>query len=115
MSRLGTVVYDTERQAAADRVPVRLDKQSTEDEWQFRTRAVTDDSGRIDNLLPEGLELTTGVYRLTFDTRSYFDHHHQRGFYPEVSIVFDVQHPGAEITIPLELGPDGYSTRKDAQ
>ena len=113
MSRLGTVVYDTERQAAADRVPVRLDKQAADDEWEFRTRAMTDEAGRIDNLLPEGLELSPGVYRLTFDTGLYFEHHHQRGFYPMVSIVFDVQHPGADITIPLELSPDGYATRRD--
>ena len=115
MSRIGTSVYDAARGAPADRVPVTLEKRSGTDEWEFRTRAMTDQEGRITNLLPEGLELAAGVYRLTFDTGSYFEHHHQRGFYPEVSIVFDVQHPAAEIHIPLKLGPDGYSTGRSAE
>lgn len=113
MSRIGASVYDTARQAPADRVPVRLDKRSTEGEWEFRTRALTDAEGRVANLLPEGLELSTGVYRLTFDTGDYFEHHHQRGFYPEVSVVFEIQHPAAEVVIPLLLGPNGYSTHRE--
>ena len=115
MSRIGTSVFDTAREACADRVPVKLEKRSGADEWEFRTRAVTDKDGRIDNLLPEGLELSAGVYRLTFDTGDYFEHHHQRGFYPEVSVVFEVQHPGATIHIPLKLSPDGYSTQHEAE
>ena len=113
MSRIGVSVYDTSRQAPADRVPVKLEKRSLENEWEFRTRALTDASGQIENLLPEGLELAAGVYRLTFDTGSYFEHHHQRGFYPEVSVVFDIQHPAADVVIPLMLGPDGYSTHRE--
>ena len=113
MSRIGASVYDTARQAPADRVPVRLEKRSAEQEWEFRTRALTDTEGRIANLLPEGLELAAGIYRLTFDTGSYFEHHHQRGFYPEVAVVFEVQHPAAEVVIPLMLGPDGYSTHRE--
>lgn len=108
-------MYDEAREAPADRVPVVLEKRSADDEWEFRTRAVTDREGHIANLLPEGLELAAGVYRLTFDTNSYFEHHRQRGFYPEVSIVFDVQHPAAEIHIPLKLAPDGYATGRAAQ
>lgn len=114
MSRIGTSVYDAARGAPADRVPVMLEMKSSTDEWEFRTRALTDPEGQIANLLPEGLELAAGVYRLTYDTGSYFEHHHQRGFYPEVSIVFEVQHPAAEIHIPLNLGPDGYSTGRAA-
>ena len=113
MSRIGASVFDTVRGAPADRVPVKLEKRSGADEWEFRTRALTDSGGHIENLLPEGLELSAGVYRLTFDTGSYFEHHHQRGFYPEVSVVFEVQHPGAEVHIPLRLSPDGYSTQRE--
>jgi 5-hydroxyisourate hydrolase len=113
MSRIGATVYDTARQAPADRVPVRLDKRSADGEWEFRTRALTDAEGRIGNLLPEGLELAAGIYRLIFDTGSYFEHHHQRGFYPEVAVVFEVQHPAAEVVIPLMLSPDGYSTQRE--
>ena len=115
MSRVGTSVYDMARKAPADRVPVKLEKRSGADEWEFRTRAVTDNDGRIENLLPEGLELSAGVYRLTFDTGDYFERHRQRRFYPEVSVVFEVQHSGAQIHVPLQLSPDGYSTHREAE
>jgi 5-hydroxyisourate hydrolase len=114
MSRIGTSVYDTAREAPADRVPVKLEKRGGAEGWEFRTRALTDARGRIDNLLPEGLELSAGVYRLTFDTGSYFEHHHQRGFYPEVSVVFEVQQPRADVHIPLRLSPEGYATHQEA-
>ncbi|MBT8203600.1 MAG: hydroxyisourate hydrolase [Acidimicrobiia bacterium] len=111
MSGLGTTVRDTSRNAPADRVPVRLEKRSGTGEWEFRTRAVTDAAGHIANLLPEGLELTAGVYRLSYDTDSYFEHHHMAAPYPEIAVVFEIQRPGATVHIPLELSPDGYATR----
>lgn len=111
MGGLGTTVLDTARNAPADRVPVRLEKRSSEGEWEYRTRAVTDEAGHIENLLPEGLELAVGVYRLSYDTGSYFEHHHMRAPYPEIVVIFDIQHPGATVHIPLEVGPDGFATR----
>ena len=111
MSGLGTTVRDTSANAPADRVPVRLEKRSSSGEWESRTRAVTDQTGHIENLLPEGLELTAGVYRLSYDTASYFEHHHMAAPYPEIVVTFEIQHPGATVHIPLELSPVGYATR----
>ena len=48
-----------------------------------------------------------GRYRLTFDTGAYLDGH---GFYPEVSVVFQITEPGEHHHVPLLLSPFGYST-----
>lgn len=103
-------MIDTERDAPADRVPIVLEAQSSDGAWEFRTRAMTDTRGRVENLLPEGLALAPGTYRLIFDTGSYFVHHDEEAFYPSVIVSFIVTDPGDHIHIPLQLSPTGYET-----
>lgn len=110
MSSISTHVLDLSRGRPADRVPVILEARSGADEWEFRTRAVTDNDGRIQNLLPEGLNLSAGVYRITFDTGDYFAHHDIDGFYPQVSVTFAISNPGEHHHVPLLLSPYGYTT-----
>jgi 5-hydroxyisourate hydrolase len=69
---------------------------------------VTDDDGRLRDLLPDGVR--EGTYRIRFDTAAYFASRGERGFYPEVSVVFDVTDAGAHHHVPLLLSPFGYST-----
>jgi 5-hydroxyisourate hydrolase len=110
VSRISTEVVDTSTGGPADRMRVVLEARSGADEWEFRTRAVTDEAGRVDNLLPEGLNLKPGVYRVTFDTRDYFSHQGGDTFYPQVSVTFEIKNITDEVHIPLSLGPYGYST-----
>ena len=51
-----------------------------------------------------------GNYRLTFQTGAYFKAIATEGFYPEVSIVFEVTKPNEHHHVPLLLNPFGYST-----
>lgn len=69
--------------------------------------AVTDDDGRVPDLL--GGPATPGEYRLRFDTGGWFAATGQRGFYPEVTVVFTVE-PGRHHHVPLLLSPYAYST-----
>jgi 5-hydroxyisourate hydrolase len=78
-----------------------------DDGWDEVGRGVTDDDGRCRTLASDGLH--PGVWRLTFDTGSYFAAAGVRGFYPEVSVVFEVTEPGHH-HIPLLLSPFAYST-----
>ena len=110
MSRISTEVVDTSTGGPADRMPVILEARSGADDWEFRTRAVTDASGRVENLLPEGLNLKPGVYRVSFDTRDYFGHQGRESFYPMVSVTFEIKNVADEVHIPLLLSPYGYST-----
>ncbi|ANW63755.1 5-hydroxyisourate hydrolase [Mycolicibacterium murale] len=70
-------------------------------------QAGTDDDGRIASLTDEQL---SGVYRLTFDTASYFAAQGVVGFYPEVVISFEITDAAGKYHVPLLLSPYAYST-----
>jgi 5-hydroxyisourate hydrolase len=103
---LSTHVLDAGTGRPAPGVPLRLDRRA-DDVWEPVGRGATDDDGRCRSLAPEGLQ--PGVWRLTFDTGSYFTATGVRGFYPEVSVAFEVTEPGHH-HIPLLLSPFAYST-----
>jgi 5-hydroxyisourate hydrolase len=62
----------------------------------------------VPGLLPG--PLTAGTHRLVFATGEWFKSQGVAGFYPEVTVVFDIQDPGAHHHVPLLLSPFGYST-----
>jgi 5-hydroxyisourate hydrolase len=109
MSGITTHVLDTARGRPASGVPVVLEIRS-EEGWRELGRAATDDDGRVRQLLPAGFSLTGGSYRLTFQTETYFTTLEIEGFYPEVSIVFEVRDAAQHHHVPLLLSPFGYST-----
>ena len=45
-----------------------------------------------------------------FETKVYFEHNKERGFYPYVDIVFELDASGNHYHIPLLLTAYGYST-----
>jgi 5-hydroxyisourate hydrolase len=55
-------------------------------------------------------DLTAGTHRLTFATGEWFQAQGVAGFYPEVSVVCQIEDPGAHHHVPLLLSPYGYST-----
>lgn len=69
--------------------------------------ATTDDDGRVTSLADE---LADGVYRLHFDTGSYFASIEVTAFYPEVVIAFEVTDAVGHYHVPLLLSPYAYST-----
>ncbi|MGV3523113.1 MAG: hydroxyisourate hydrolase [Candidatus Sericytochromatia bacterium] len=77
--------------------------------WEKCAQGVTNTDGRCPELLPEGLVLTPGIYRMDFDTAAYFAAHTLTGFYPLVQVIFEITSPG-HYHIPLLLSPYGYST-----
>jgi 5-hydroxyisourate hydrolase len=69
--------------------------------------AVTDDDGRITNL---GDDLAAGIFRLRFDTATYFAAQEITGFYPEIVIAFEITDASARHHVPVLLSPYAYST-----
>ena len=103
-----THVLDTARGLPAHGVPVVLEH-ATDDGWELVGRCATDADGRGSHLVAEGIALSHGRYRLTFDTGAYFRGRGEAAFYPEVAVVFTVA--GDEHHhVPLLLSPFGYST-----
>lgn len=109
MSGITTHVLDTSRGRPASGVPVVLEVQG-EDGWRELGRAETDGDGRVRQLLPPGMALAAGVYRLTFGIETYSLAQGVEGFYPEASIVFHVRDANQHHHVPLLLSPYGYST-----
>lgn len=106
-SPITTHVLDTARGKPAAGIPVSLHLQS-HGNWQELARGVTNQDGRITDLL-RGSKLQTGKYRLIFETHNYLSHS-GKPFFPEVAIVFEVYDPAQHYHVPLLLSPYGYST-----
>ena len=71
--------------------------------------ASTDKDGRCAQLLLEG-ELTAGLYRLAFDTATYFGTLKVEGLYPVVEVTFQAREGDTQFHIPLLLSANGYTT-----
>ena len=79
--------------------------------WQVLAHGVTDADGRYRFSDRGGTDaLPAGIYRVEFDTGSYFSESGQVGFYPGVSVTFAITDPAAHHHVPLLLSPFAYST-----
>jgi 5-hydroxyisourate hydrolase len=101
MSGLSTHVLDTSSGRPAANMRVRLCDQNGE-----ISSAITDAEGRCASLLPQGVPLRVGTYRLIFETGLYFEN----GFYPEVCISFVVRDASSHYHVPLLISPFGFTT-----
>jgi 5-hydroxyisourate hydrolase len=107
MSTLSTHVLDAASGQPAAGVRVALDRRHG-DRWQPLGQGVTDDDGRVRDLAPGGLG--AGAHRLVFATGEYFAATGQTGFYPEVTVVFEITDADRHYHVPLLLSPYAFST-----
>jgi len=110
MKHISTHVLDMVHGRPATDVPVRLEKQNAPEDWRLLASAQTDQDGRCPQLLPEGEDLSTGIYRLIFDTGSYYAQEKIDALYPSVEVTFRVRDSESNFHIPLLLSPNGYTT-----
>jgi 5-hydroxyisourate hydrolase len=110
MMRISTHVLDIAQGQPAKNIPVRLERQENTGAWRVLGSSHTDQDGRCAQLLPENEPLLPGVYRLGFDTASYFGARKLDGMYPLVEITFHVRNGEEHFHIPLLLSPNGYTT-----
>lgn len=110
MSAITTHVLDLSLGHPARGVPVRLEVLQSDTGWVSLAEKVTDDDGRVRDLLDAGARLDAATYKLTFLTGSYFEKLGTPSFYPEVTVVFRVLETGGHYHVPLLLSPFGYST-----
>jgi len=109
MNRISTHVLDLTRGKPAGNVPVQLERREAPGHWQPLNSARTDRDGRCPQLLPSD-DLSAGVYRLVFDTASYFEGLKTESLYPVVEVTFHVRHGESQVHIPLLLSPNGFTT-----
>jgi 5-hydroxyisourate hydrolase len=89
MSGITTHVLDTSRGRPASGVPVTLEVEAA-GVWKLLGKGTTNADGRVTDLLSGDVEIAAGLYRLIFDTASYFADHQIESFYPQVSVVFSI-------------------------
>jgi 5-hydroxyisourate hydrolase len=109
-SPITTHVLDTALGKPASGVRATLEIQSGLNQWKELGSSMTNEDGRAADLLSPNFKLERGLYRMTFDTASYFRQSGVNGFYPFVQIVFEIRDPATHYHVPLLLSPYGYST-----
>ncbi len=104
-SPITTHILDTTQGKPARQVGVTLYKHEGESLREIAT-GHTNDDGRVEDLLPRGSRAEAGIYSLHFNVRGVIPH----GFYPEITICFEIKNPDEHYHVPLLLNPFGYST-----
>jgi 5-hydroxyisourate hydrolase len=109
MNRISTHVLDLARGKPAIGVPIELQQQDASGNWRILNAARTDQEGRCQQLML-GPDLPSGVYRLRFDTSSYFATQRIDCLYPVVEVTFQVREGESHFHLPLLLTANGYTT-----
>ncbi len=107
-SQLTTHVLDTSIGKPGRNISIRL-KTFRKASWQTIAQGLTNEDGRISDLLAPGMTLPPGNYKMVFDTGGYFAAQQLKGFYPEVDIQFTIA-DDSHYHVPLLINPFGYST-----
>jgi 5-hydroxyisourate hydrolase len=100
---LSTHVLDAVSGRPAVDVPVTL----LDADHTVLATSATDDDGRVGQLADT---LSAGIYRLRFDTATYFAAQGIEAFYPEIVIAFEITDATAKYHVPVLLSPFAYST-----
>ena len=108
MNQITTHVLDTSKGLPAEGLNISLQRPTGEDTWEDICSGIKNDDGRVPGFM-DGITIEPGVYRMLFDTKSYFDNSGTKGFYPYAPIVFEITDT-EHYHIPLLLNPFGYST-----
>lgn len=108
MSQVTTHILDTSVGKPAVGVVVSI-HQKIKENWQQLATGVTNTDGRIPDLLKTDAILDKGIYKLVFETKSYYSKNNIKTFYPGVTIEFEIT-DSSHYHVPLLLNPFGYST-----
>jgi 5-hydroxyisourate hydrolase len=110
MTRISTHILDIVHGKPASGVAVRLEMQAASGSWQAIASGSTDQDGRCSQLVPAEQALTSGVYRLVFDTGPYYSAREVSTLYPAIEVTFQVRDGESHFHIPLLLSPNSYTT-----
>ena len=110
--QLSSHILDISTGKPAPDVFIKLEKLNKDNKWETIRTLKTDNNGRVTDFLPyENNKNNNGVYKLTFETKPYFDNSHIDTFYPFIEVVFAIKDE-AHYHVPITISPYGYSTYK---
>jgi 5-hydroxyisourate hydrolase len=110
MKRISTHILDLALGKPVPDVPVRFERQEASGGWHLLASTHTDGDGRCGQLLPGTEDLSEGLYRLAFDTASYYAPQKMETLYPVIEVTFRVRKGESQFHLPLLLSPNGYTT-----
>ncbi|KAI8141532.1 hydroxyisourate hydrolase [Fennellomyces sp. T-0311] len=91
-------------------VQVKIEKETGAGAFSALSTSQTNGDGRCPDLLPADYKVEKGIYRITFETKPFFERLGEKCFYPYVQIVFELEHPDQHYHIPLLISPYSYTT-----
>jgi 5-hydroxyisourate hydrolase len=109
MSPITTHVLDTARGMPAVGVQISLEKREDDGTFSSLAQTKTNQDGRAPGMMAEG-SLVPGIYRITFETAAYFATQNIKGFYPSVTVLFEIVEVNSHYHVPLLISPFGFST-----
>jgi 5-hydroxyisourate hydrolase len=110
MSGITTHVLDTSSGIPAQGIPVVLERRAPDGRWDELARGQTDERGRASSLLGSESVLERGTYRLTLETRAYFQARGEKSLYPTIAVTFSVDQPDQQYHLPVLVSPFGFTT-----
>ena len=107
--QLSSHILDVSKGAPATAISIKLEKYNEQTKvWSFEDEKKTDLNGRITDFL--NLEKSnTGIYKLTYYTREYFEKDGIESFYPFIEVVFKIKDQ-SHYHVPITLSAFGYAT-----
>ncbi|XP_035271403.1 transthyretin [Anguilla rostrata] len=103
-------VLDAVRGTPAPAITLRVYRKATDGSWAEVTRGATDAAGEAHGLIDEQ-NFTPGVYRVEFDTKTYWKAERQTPFHELADVVFQAHADGhRHYTLALLLSPFSYTT-----
>ncbi|KAG7234910.1 hypothetical protein INR49_003620 [Caranx melampygus] len=109
-SPLTTHVLNTEDGVPAAKMAISLHQLDSKlIIWNMLSVGTTNKDGRCPGLISQEA-FTPGMYKLRFETGSYWQDRGQTSFYPYVEIVFTISDPEQKFHIPLLMSRFSYST-----
>jgi 5-hydroxyisourate hydrolase/2-oxo-4-hydroxy-4-carboxy-5-ureidoimidazoline decarboxylase len=108
VSQITTHVLDTSTGIPGAAISIRL-QAFRNNSWQTIAQGITNNDGRIPDLLPQDKNLKPDTYKMVFDTGSYYAKANIKTFYPIVEIIFNT-FDETHYHVPLLVNPFGYST-----
>ena len=106
--QLSTHILDIHSGKPASGVIIKLYQKNSDNAWQEIDSGTTDSNGRITDFLPQDKD-NSGIYKLSFETKEYFEKQNVSSIYPYVDVVFQIE-GNSHYHIPLTMSANGYAT-----
>lgn len=105
---ISTHVLDLASGVGGKNIPVVLEVKDKNGAWTKLATGTTDENGRIKSF-GANVKANSGTYKLIFDMTKYSESK-PNPFFPEISVVFQIQDPKLHYHVPVVVSPYGYST-----